>query len=144
MASGVVIALLCFLGCSALLGALLPMPAIVPILLYIGLLIGAQAFQAVPKAHASRSWWRIIPNLASWATGLIDNALAAAGTTRGAGRRRARWRTPGSSTTALRLLGEGAILAGLVLGAIVAFIIDKNFLAAAAYCLAARCSRSSG
>jgi AGZA family xanthine/uracil permease-like MFS transporter len=34
------------------------------------------------------------------------------------------------------LLGGGAILAGLVLGSIVAFIIDKNFLAAAAYCLA--------
>ena len=53
LASGVVIALLCFLGMFSLLGALLPLPAIVPILLYIGLLIGAQAFQEVPKAHAS-------------------------------------------------------------------------------------------
>jgi AGZA family xanthine/uracil permease-like MFS transporter len=31
------------------------------------------------------------------------------------------------------LLGGGAILAGLVLGSIVAFIVDKNFFAAAAY-----------
>ncbi len=45
LASGIVIALLCFLGLFGLIGALLPMPAIVPILLYIGLLIGAQAFQ---------------------------------------------------------------------------------------------------
>ncbi|HEY9418312.1 MAG TPA: regulator, partial [Pseudonocardia sp.] len=32
------------------------------------------------------------------------------------------------------LLGGGAILAGMILGAIVAFIIDKNFLPAAVYC----------
>src|SRR6185503_17143531 len=36
MATGVVIALLCFLGMFGFLGAVLPMPAIVPILLYIG------------------------------------------------------------------------------------------------------------
>ena len=34
LATGVVIALFCFLGLFGLLGALLPMPAIVPILLY--------------------------------------------------------------------------------------------------------------
>ncbi len=54
LASGVVIALFCFLGMFALLGALLPLPAIVPILLYIGLLIGAQAFQATPRGTPSR------------------------------------------------------------------------------------------
>ena len=54
MATGVVIALLCFLGMFGLLGAMFPLPAIVPILLYIGLLIGAQAFQEAPRAHARR------------------------------------------------------------------------------------------
>ena len=53
MATGVVIALLCFLGLFGLLGAIFPTPAIVPILLYIGLVIGAQAFQASPRAHAA-------------------------------------------------------------------------------------------
>ncbi len=52
-----------------------------PILLYIGLLIGAQAFQAVPRLHAAAVVAAIIPNLAAWGAGLIDNALAAAGTT---------------------------------------------------------------
>ena len=37
------IGLLCFVGLFGVLAALLPVPAIVPILLYIGLLIGAQA-----------------------------------------------------------------------------------------------------
>jgi AGZA family xanthine/uracil permease-like MFS transporter len=76
LASGVVIALLCFLGMFSLLGALLPLAAIVPILLYIGLLIGAQAFQEVPKAHCVAVVMAIIPYIASWATGLMNNALA--------------------------------------------------------------------
>ena len=59
------IALLCFLGLFGVLDALLPMPAIVPILLYIGLLIGAQAFQAVPRLHAAAVVAAIIPNLAA-------------------------------------------------------------------------------
>ena len=65
---------------------MLPIPAIVPILLYIGLLIGAQAFQSVPRIQAAAVVAAILPNLASWGTGLIDNALAAAGTTRRPGR----------------------------------------------------------
>ena len=45
------------------------------------------------------------------------------------GRRRRRWPTPGVVYDGLRVLGRGAVLAGLVLGAIVAFIIDKRFVA---------------
>ncbi|WP_255621382.1 regulator [Pseudonocardia sp. DSM 110487] len=135
LASGVVVALLCFLGMFSLLGALLPLPAIVPILLYIGLLIGAQAFQEVPKAHAVAVVIAIIPNIASWATGLMNNALAAAGTTAAEVGDEA---VTGAGLVyhGTVLLGGGAILAGLVLGAIVAFVIDKNFFAAAVYCFA--------
>jgi adenine/guanine/hypoxanthine permease len=135
LASGVVVALMCFLGMFALLGALLPLPAIVPILLYIGLLIGAQAFQEVPKAHAVAVVVAIIPNIASWATGLMNNALAAAGTTAAEVGDEA-LTGAGLVYHGTVLLGGGAILAGLVLGAIVAFVIDKNFFAAAVYCLA--------
>jgi AGZA family xanthine/uracil permease-like MFS transporter len=133
LAAGVAIALLCFLGMFSLLGALLPLPAIVPILLYIGLLIGAQAFQEVPKRHAVAVVIAIIPNIASWASGLIDDALSAAGTTSAQVGEKA---LTGSGLVyqGTALLGGGAILAGLVLGAIVAFLIDKNFVPAAIYC----------
>jgi AGZA family xanthine/uracil permease-like MFS transporter len=133
LASGVVIALFCFLGLFGLLGALLPLPAIVPILLYIGLLIGAQAFQVVPRRHAVAVVFAILPNIASWAGGLMDNAMAAAGTT-------ASKLGEGALTNAglvyagNALFGGGAILAGMVLGAIVVFIIDKKFVAGAIYC----------
>ena len=130
LASGVVIGLLCFVGLFGVLDALLPVPAIVPILLFIGLLIGAQAFQAVPRLHAVAVVAAILPNLAQWATGLVDNSLAAAGTSasevgmdtlNGAG----------VVYEGLQTLGEGAVLVGLVLGTVVTFILEKKFLLAA-------------
>jgi AGZA family xanthine/uracil permease-like MFS transporter len=133
LASGVVIALMCFLGLFGLLGTLLPLPAIVPILLYIGLLIGAQAFQETPKRHAVAVVFALIPNIASWASGLIDNALIAAGTT-ASQVGEAALTNAGLVYEGLKLLGGGAILAGLVLGAITAFIIDRKFVTAAVYC----------
>jgi AGZA family xanthine/uracil permease-like MFS transporter len=133
LATGVTIAALCFLGMLGLLGAVLPLPAIVPILLFIGLLIGAQAFQVSPKVHAAAIVAALIPNVASWATGLIDNALAAAGTTAAAVGSDALG-DAGVVYEGLKTLGQGAILAGLVLGAIVAFIIDRRFVAAAIFC----------
>ena len=132
MASGVVIALFCFLGLFSLLGAVLPLPAIVPILLYIGLLIGAQAFQEVPKRHAVAVVIAIIPNIASWAQGQMDDVLAAAGTTaQKVGY--ANIEANGAIYKGMALLGGGAVLAGLVLGAITAFLIDRQFFWAAGY-----------
>ncbi len=132
MGSGVVIAVLCFCGLFGLLGALLPNPAIVPILLYIGLLIGAQAFQAVPKRHAVAVVIAIIPNVASWAQGQIDDALSAAGTT-AAKVGYDNIANAGAIYKGTMLLGGGAVLAGLLLGAITAFLIDRKFFWAAGY-----------
>jgi hypothetical protein len=124
LASGVLIALMCFLGLFGLLSALIPLPAIVPILLYIGLLIGAQAFTSVPQAHAVAVVVAVIPNVASWATGQIDNVLSAASTSATKVGNDALAKA-GVVYDGLKSLGGGAILAGMVLGAIVAFMIDK-------------------
>ena len=130
LASGLFIAILCFLGLFGLLAAVLPMPAIVPILLYIGLLIGAQAFQTVPRLHAAAVVAALIPNIAAWGAGLIDNALAAAGTTPAEIGEEALGGA-GLVYHGLHILGQGATLAGIVLGAIVTFILDRKLLLAA-------------
>ncbi|MFC9980397.1 regulator [Gordonia sp. NPDC127522] len=126
LASGVAIGLLCFLGMFGVLNALLPVPAIVPILLFIGLLIGAQAFQAVPRLHAVAVVAALLPNLAEWGRGLIDNALSAAGTTASEVGMEALGGA-GVIYEGLKTLGEGAVLVGLVLGTIVTFILEKKF-----------------
>jgi AGZA family xanthine/uracil permease-like MFS transporter len=130
LASGLAIALLCFLGLFSLLSAILPLPAIVPILLYIGLLIGAQAFQTVPRLHAVAVVAAIIPNLAAWGAGLIDNALAAAGTT-AAQLGEQPLTDAGLVYHGLHVLGQGAVLAGIVFGAIVTFILERQLFRAA-------------
>ena len=135
LATGVVIALVCFLGLAALLLAVIPLVAILPILLYIGLVIGAQSFQATPARHAPAVVLAILPNIAAWAQTQIDGALAAAGTSAekvGYGRPAAN----GVVYHGMALLGGGAVLAGMMLGAIAAFIIDRKFEQAAIYAAA--------
>ncbi|HYM30993.1 MAG TPA: hypothetical protein VEU47_06830 [Candidatus Cybelea sp.] len=135
LATGIVIALVCFLGLVSLLLAVVPLVAILPILLYIGLVIGAQAFQASPKEHAPAVVLAIIPNIAAWGQLQIDSALNAAGTSAGAV---GLGKLMGSGVVyrGMELLGGGAVLAGLVLGAIAAFIIGSKFRHAAVYAFA--------
>ncbi len=132
LATGVLIFILCAFGLFPLLGAVLPMPAIVPILLFIGLVIGAQAFAAVPKAHYAAIVLATIPNIAAWGSGLIDNALAATGTT-AAEVGAAALTNAGLVYGGLHTLGAGAVLAGMVLGAIAVFLIDREFLWASGF-----------
>jgi adenine/guanine/hypoxanthine permease len=126
LATGIVIGVVCFLGLTALLLAIIPLVAILPILLYIGLVIGAQAFQASPPRHAPAIVLAILPNVAAWAQTLIDGALGAAGTS-AEQIGMAKLGATGVVYHGMALLGGGAVLAGLILGAIAAFIIDRKF-----------------
>ncbi len=132
LATGIVIGLVCFLGLTALLIKIVPLVAILPILLYIGLVIGAQAFQASPPSHAPAVVLAIIPNVAAWAQVQVDGALNAAGTSAGQ-IGMAKLGASGLVYHGMDLLGGGAVLAGMVLGAIAAFIIDRDFWRASIY-----------
>jgi adenine/guanine/hypoxanthine permease len=135
LATGVVIALVCFLGLTALLLAVVPLVAILPILLYIGLVIGAQAFQASPQNHAPAVVLAIIPNVAAWGQLQVDSALNAAATS-AAQVGVSKLAGSGLVYRGMELLGGGAVLAGLVLGALAAFIIDRRFTEAALWAFA--------
>lgn len=132
LATGVVIALVCFLGLAALLLAVVPLVAILPILLYIGLIIGAQAFEATPARHAPAVILALLPNIANWCQSQIDGALGAAGTSAQAVGMD-KLAANGVIYHGMQLFGGGATLAGLILGAIAVFIIDREFNKAAIY-----------
>jgi AGZA family xanthine/uracil permease-like MFS transporter len=100
----------------------------VPILLFIGLVIGAQAFQSTPVRHAPAVVLAILPNLAAWAKSLVDNALNAAGSN--ASEAGLTERGTGDIYQGMALFGGGAVLAGLVLGSIATFVIDRQFVRA--------------
>jgi adenine/guanine/hypoxanthine permease len=134
LATGIVTCVLCFAGLFPLLAALLPIPAIVPVLLYIGLVIGSQAFAAVPRAYYPAVVLAMVPNLAAWAGGYIDSALSAAGTS-ASEVGSANLAASGVIYDGLHTLGNGAILGGMVLGGIGVFLIDRRFVRAALFCL---------
>jgi adenine/guanine/hypoxanthine permease len=132
LATGGVIAVVCFLGLTALLLAVIPLVSILPILLFIGLVIGAQSFQATPARHAPAVVLALLPNIAAWCQTQIDGALAAAGTS-AAQVGFDKLGATGVVYHGMELLGGGAVLAGMILGAIAAFIVDRQFDRAAIY-----------
>ncbi len=75
-ATGIMVIVLSWLGIISVLLALVPVVAISPILLYIGMLIGAQAFQTTPLKHAPAIVLALTPHLAAWAKLQIDTMLA--------------------------------------------------------------------
>jgi adenine/guanine/hypoxanthine permease len=137
LATGICVALVCWLGLAGLLLAIIPLVAILPILLYIGLVIGAQAFQASPARHAPAVVLALLPNIANWGQSQVETALATAGTNL----------TPDLQAKlsdggailyhGMVRFGGGATLAGLMLGAIGVFIIDKDFRNATIFALGA-------
>src|SRR5262245_60940191 len=131
-ATGLMVIVLSSCGLIALLLSLIPVVAISPILLYIGMLIGAQAFQETPKQHAPAVVLALVPHLAAWCKTLMDGALSAVGTNAHAVGMEKLGQL-GVLYQGLEVLGGGAILTGLVFGAIAAFIINKDFLAASAF-----------
>jgi AGZA family xanthine/uracil permease-like MFS transporter len=115
--------------------AVIPVVAISPILLYIGMLIGAQAFQTTPSTHAPAIALALTPHLAAWAKTLMDGALGAAGTS-AAAVGFDKMALQGVLYHGLEVMGGGAILSGLVLGAIGVFIVEREFAKASAFALA--------
>ena len=74
-ATGIMVIVLSWFGIISVLLALVPVVAISPILLYIGMLIGAQAFQTTPLKHAPAIVLALTPHLAAWAKLQIDTML---------------------------------------------------------------------
>ncbi|WP_315758464.1 MULTISPECIES: regulator [unclassified Bradyrhizobium] len=148
-ATGLMVIVLSWLGIISVLLALVPVVAISPILLYIGMLIGAQAFQTTPVKHAPAIVLAFTPHLAAWAKLQIDTMLASTVAAAQSVGGLAADKVDAVKTAAiaalpqqgvlyhgLEVMGGGSILAGLVLGAIGVFVIERAFTKAAAFALA--------
>ncbi len=134
-ATGVMVIVLSCFGIISLLLDVVPVVAISPILLYIGMLIGAQAFQTTPKSHAPAIVLALTPHLAAWAKTLIDGVLTVAGTS-ATKLGIAKLAGVGVIYDGLAVLGGGSILAGLTLAAIAVFVIERDFMKASAFAFA--------
>jgi AGZA family xanthine/uracil permease-like MFS transporter len=148
-ATGIMVVVLSWFGIISVMLALVPVVAISPILLYIGMLIGAQAFQTTPIKHAPAIVVALTPHLAAWAKLQVDTMLGAtvvaaqavgglAHDKVGAVKSAAIASLPqqGVLYHGLEVMGGGSIIAGLILGAIGVFIIERDFVKASAFSLA--------
>jgi AGZA family xanthine/uracil permease-like MFS transporter len=135
-ATGITVIILSWLGIISVMMAIVPVVAISPILLYIGMLIGSQAFQECPKSHAPAIVLALTPHLAAWGKLQIDNALGAAGTN-AAAVGLDKLGQVGVLYKGMGVMGGGSILGGLMLGAVAAFIIDRQFMKASAFAVGA-------
>ncbi len=132
--NGVVITGLCLVGGITLVRKFVPLEATLGILLWIGLIISAQAFQETPKKHALAVAMGFIPSLAAWALFLLETALRVAG-----GNLHDAAPKFGADLFihGVIALNQGFILTAMIFSAILAFISDRQFAKAGAWALAA-------
>lgn len=126
--NGVVISGLCLVGGITLVLKGVPLEAALGILLWIGVVMTAQAFQEIPRPHALAVAVGLIPSLAAWALVLIQTTLQAAG--------RTLFEVAPKFGGDLYIhgiiaLSQGFLISSMVLAAIVVFFLHRQFLRAA-------------
>ncbi|GAA0360763.1 hypothetical protein GCM10008932_11750 [Alkalibacterium iburiense] len=134
LATGVGVLLLAFIGLMPLVMAIIPLVALLPILVYISMSIGTQAFSTAKTKHIPAMILGLMPFIASFVILQVDNALTAAGTS--------------ASEVGLNILqdngvyyggwstlGASDILVSMMLITIIIYLIDRKFKLAAIYAL---------
>src|SRR5258706_8768910 len=131
--NAVAITLICLTGAMPFLLYYVPLEATLGILLWIGLIITAQAFQEVPKAHAPAVAIGFIPSLAAWGVLLIQTTLQKAAPGYSLQQAAANF-SPELFINGMLGLAQGFILISIFFSAIVAKVIDRKWRAAACWC----------
>jgi AGZA family xanthine/uracil permease-like MFS transporter len=132
--SGTLTMLLCLSGMVVPFLRVVPMEVVAMIVVWFGLVMVAQAFTEVPKSHAIAVAFGLIPILASWAVGLIDIALRKGGSSFLKGAPLFGDELP---IYGLIALSQGALLVSMIWTAAIVFMLDRRFLPAATWLLAA-------
>lgn len=132
--NGVVITLLCLIGGVTLVLRIVPLEAMIGILLWIGLIITAQAFQEVPKKHSAAVALGLMPALAAWALLLIETTLRKAGASLFAVAPKF-----GSDLYihGIISLSQGFMLTCMILSAMMVYVVERQFFKAALWTMVA-------
>ncbi|MBI5238342.1 MAG: MFS transporter [Deltaproteobacteria bacterium] len=136
--AGYTLATALFIGLGSIIGYLsffvnlLPKAAVAPILIFIGMEITAQAFEATPKKHAKAIAFAFIPVIAYLLVIELNSMLSSLNKTAGdlTGSAKDTYQT-------ILILGNGFIISSMVWGAAIASIIDHRLHTASFYFYAA-------
>lgn len=143
--NGLVITFICLTGTVDLLNALVPIEAGIPIVLWVGVIITAQAFQSTPKEHAPAVAIGLFPAIAAWGSTVVEGAFRVSG---GATMQQALSQSDaagegipsdmlvnGFLLHGLITIERGYIFTCMILAAIAAFLVDRRFFRAGAWSL---------
>lgn len=141
--NGIFISVLCFTGSIQSVLGLIPLEAGVGILLYIGIIIVAQAFQETPREHAPAVALGIVPALAGWGLMMVETGLRVGGTSLfqvGL----SKFNQESIAIHGMISLERGFIFTSMILAAIGVALIERQFARAAKWALAAALLSSFG
>jgi AGZA family xanthine/uracil permease-like MFS transporter len=136
-ANGLLMALGCLLGLFGLVGQLVPIEAGMAIVLYIGLVMAAQAFEATPRAHAPAVVMGLLPGLAGWGALLLKGGLRVGGASSFGAAQVAALQQADIWAAGAFALEQGQIVAAMLMSALLVYLIEQRWRAAALCALAA-------
>ncbi len=133
------VTVVCLTGTVAHIAWAVPIDAGMAIVLWIGLVITAQAFEATPRAHAPAVVLGILPGLAAWGTVLAKNALRVAGLgspehPRFGPELLSAFAASDTWIHGAFALEQGFVFTSMILAAATVAVIERRFLTAAAWC----------
>lgn len=132
--NGLVIAMLCLLGGVGWVLKVVPMEAMVGILLWIGIIIAAQAYRDVPRIHFLGVAFGFIPTLAAWLLLNIETALRVAGTSLFDAA--AKFSPNDLALNGVFALNQGFILTSMLFASLLVYAAERQWLRVAAWALA--------
>jgi len=141
--NAVAVTAICLTGAMPFLIWFMPIEVTLGILLWIGLIITAQAFQEVPKAHAPAVAIGFIPSLAAWGLLLIQTTLEKAAPGYSLQQAAANF-SPEIFITGMIALAQGFMFISILFSAIIAKVIDRQWCAAGVWCLVGSASSACG
>ena len=142
--NGAFVTAICLTGTLAWIAWAIPIDAGMAIVLWIGMMIVAQAFQATPREHAPAVVVGLLPGIGAWGALMAKNGLRAAGLG-GAGRpfTEALVGEFQKSDTWIQgafALEQGFLFTAMLLSAAVVGVIERRWTVAAAWCAVRRAS----
>ncbi len=134
--------IVCLTGTLAWIAWVVPIDAGMAIVLWIGIVITAQAFQAIPRKHAPAAVMGILPGLAAWSAFVAKSGLHAAGYGTAGGppftdELVARFQASDTWITGAFALEQGFIFTSMILAAATVAVIERRFWLAAVWCCVA-------
>ncbi len=127
--NGSVITLISLTGLMGVIVAMIPLEAGYPILLWIGVVITAQAFQSTPKEHAPAIALGLMPAIASWGLSLLRQFINKDGVYNNIQINDIIAKTL-PNLKGLSAFSEGALFSAMFLTAVCVYLIEKNFIKA--------------